>query len=323
MIQRLVGGGRARQYRIPFTVWLLLLVVLLNLAVQPGLLQPATLNGNLRIFLPLILVTVGQAIVMLGGGIDISVGAIASIANAILATQIGVQGDPGTALLFMALALLAGMLAGALNGLCVAILRLQPIITTYATSFLFSGLALLILPSPGGGMPDAFTSIYRETLPLGIPLGFFVIGLLLAAWYGVRQTRYGRYLFAVGGNASAAYQTGVPAHAVRFSTYVISGFMAASGGIALTLLTGSGNAQIGDSLTLTSITASVIGGNALSGGIGGIGGPIMGALLLGLIPNLISFANVESWWQTFLNAAIIVLALAVPGIIGLIRRRRV
>jgi len=90
----------------------------------------------------------------------------------------------------------------------------------------------------------------------------------------------------------------------------------------MTLLTGSGNAQVGDALTLSAITAVVIGGTILSGGKGGVAGAIIGAIILGLIRNIISFANVESWWQTFVNAAIIVLALAMPGILSLIRRKR-
>ncbi|HEX8600979.1 MAG TPA: ABC transporter permease [Chloroflexia bacterium] len=310
------------QNRIPFALVLLAVVLLVNFMLQPNLLEPATMNSSMRIFLPLILVAVGQTIVILAGGIDISAGAIVSITNAILATQIGTRGDTGTAMLMMLAVLFVGMAAGAVNGFFVAILRLQPIITTYATSFLFGGLALLILPSPGGGMPSTFTSFYRETRPLGIPLAFFIIALIMLAWYGIRQTRYGRYLFAVGGNADAAYQTGVPVNMVQFSTYMISGLMAAFGGIAITLLTGSGNAQIGDSLTLAAITAVVIGGTALSGGSGTIAGAIIGAIILSLLPNLISFANIETWWQTFLNAAIIVIALALPGFMNLLRRRR-
>jgi len=313
----------ANQNRIPFALFLLAAVFVVNRILQPNMLDPDTLNGTMRVFLPLILVAVGQTIVILAGGIDISAGAIVSIVNAILATQIGLRGDPGTAALMMVLVLFIGMAAGAVNGFFVAILRLQPIITTYATSFLFGGLALLILPSPGGGIPSTFTSFYRETRPLGLPLAFFVIALIMLAWYGIRQTRYGRYLFAVGGNADAAYQTGVPVSMVRFSTYVISGLMSAFAGIAITLLTGSGNAQIGDSLTLAAITAVVIGGTALSGGTGTIGGAIIGAIILGLLPNIISFSNINTWWQTFLNAAIIVVALALPGILNLIRRRRV
>jgi ribose transport system permease protein len=109
---------------------------------------------------------------------------------------------------------------------------------------------------------------------------------------------------------------------VQFSTYVVSGLMAALAGIALTLLVSSGNAGNGDALTLPSISAVVIGGTALRGGTGGVAGPIIGAIILGLFKNIISFANVDLWWQTFVNAAIIVLALAAPGAIDLVRRRR-
>jgi ribose transport system permease protein len=311
-------------YRNPYLFALLLLIVAVgaNLAVQPNMLEAGTLNSNLRVFLPLVLLAAGQALVVLAGGIDVSVGATVSVVNALLATRIGLEGDPGQAVLWMAAGLLAGMAAGAVNGYFVAYLRLQPIITTYATSFLFSGLALLILPNPGGGVPSLFTAFYRDTRPLGLPLALYVIGGLLLAWYAIRQTRFGRFLFAVGGKADAAYETGVPVNAVQFSTYVLSGLMAALAGIATTLLTGSGNAQVGDALTLPSITAVVIGGTALSGGTGGVAGAIIGAVLLGFIRNIISFAQVETWWQTFVNAAIIVVALAMPGLLGLLRRLR-
>ncbi|HET9494959.1 MAG TPA: ABC transporter permease [Chloroflexia bacterium] len=305
-----------------FSLFLLAVAVVVNVILQPNMLEPGTLNSNMRVFLPLILVAVGQAVVILSGGIDVSAGAIVSIVNTFLATQIGVQGDTGTALLMIMLAPLVGMAAGAVNGFFVAILRLQPIITTYATSFLFAGLALFILPRPGGGVPISFQTFYRDTRPLELPLAFYVIGLILLAWFGVRRTRYGRYLYAVGGKAEAAYETGVPVNLVQFSAYVISGLMAALGGIALTLFTGSGSADSGAALTLASITAVVIGGTALSGGTGGIGGAIIGAIILGIIPNIISFANIDVWWQTFFDALIIVVALALPGIIALARRRR-
>src|SRR5688572_28989104 len=182
-----------------FALFLLVLAVIVNLILQPNLLETGTLNSNMRVFLPLVLVAVGQAVVILAGGIDVSAGAIVSIVNAFLATQIGVGGDAGYATLLLLASLFVGMAAGAVNGFFVAILRLQPIITTYATSFLFAGLALFILPNPGGGVPPPFSQFYLETTPLGLPLGFYVIGLILLAWYGVRQTRYGRYLYAVGG----------------------------------------------------------------------------------------------------------------------------
>jgi ribose transport system permease protein len=311
-------------FRRPYLFALVLLGVtlLINFIYQPNLFERTTLNSNLRVFLPLILLAAGQAVVILGGGIDISVGAIVSIVNAILATQLGPNADPQKTVLFLLLVLLVGMLAGAINGFFTAVLRLQPIITTYATSFLYAGFALFILPTPGGGIPNAFSAFYRDTTPLGLPLPLYIILLVLLLWYFLRQTRFGHYLFAVGGKPDAAYATAVPVSTVQFSTYVISGLMAAFSGIAVTMLTGSGNAQIGDSLTLTSITAVVIGGTALSGGVGGATGAIIGAVILGLIPNIISFSNVDLWWQTFVNAGLIVLGLAAPGIISLFQRKK-
>lgn len=304
-----------------FALLLLAVAIVINLILQPNLLEPGTLNGNMRTFLPLILVAMGEALVIIAGGIDISVGSIVSVVNVLLTTQIGANGDPGKVTLMLILSVVVGMVAGMVNGFFVAVLRLQPIITTYATSFLFGGVALYILPRPGGAVPASIASFYRNTTPLLLPLAFYVIALLLLAWFGLGQTRYGRYLYAVGGKADAAYQTGVPVTLVRFSTYVLSGLMAALGGIAITLLTGSGNAGTGDALTLPAITAVVVGGTALSGGRGGIAGAIVGAVLLNVVTNIISFAHIETWWQTLVNAAVIVLALAMPGIVALVRSR--
>jgi ribose transport system permease protein len=305
-----------------FVLLLLVVTVVMNFIFQPGLFERGTLNSNMRVFLPSIFLAAGQAVVLLAGGIDISVGSIVSIVNTILATQLGAGASPEKTALWLVIVLFVGMAAGAINGFFTAYLRLQPIITTYATSFLFAGVALHILPNPGGAVPTGLSAFYRDTTPLGLPLAFFVIILIVLACSSIMQTRYGRYLYAVGGQPEAAYATAVPVNAVQFSTYVVSGLMAALAGIAITLLTSSGNAAIGDALTLASVSAVVIGGTALRGGVGGVAGPIIGAVILGLIKNIISFANVDLWWQTFVNAAIIVLALAAPGILDLFRRKR-
>lgn len=304
-----------------FALILLIFSVIINFILQPNLFASDTLNSNMRVFLPLILLSVGQAVVILGGGIDISVGAIVSIVNTILATRVGLEGSPEAMWQYVGISLAAGILAGAINGFFVAYLRLQPIITTYATSFLYAGFALFILPNPGGGIPATIAHLYRNTSPLGLPLAFYVIAIVLGLWGYIRSTRYGNYLFAVGGKAQAAYETAVPVALVQFSTYVISGLMAAFSGIAITMLSGSGNAEIGAAMTLNSITAVVIGGTALSGGVGSVGGAVMGAITLGIIQNIVSFAKINTWWETLVKASIIVVALATPGLINLFRRR--
>jgi ribose transport system permease protein len=305
-----------------FALVLLILSVVINFIFQPNMFARDTLNSNLRIFLPLIILAAGQAIVILGGGIDISVGGIASIVNTLLATRVGLEGSPGQMWQYVFISLAVGLLAGAINGFFIAYLRLQPIITTYATSFLYGGVALLILPNPGGGIPGSIAALYRNSTPLNLPLALYVIAGLLLIWLYLSSTRYGKFLLAVGGKADAAYETAVPVTRVQFSTYVFSGLMAALSGIAITMLSGSGNADIGTPLTLNSITAVVIGGNALSGGVGGVAGPVMGAITLGIIQNIISFADISTWWETFVRATIIVVALAAPGIVNLFRRSR-
>lgn len=320
-MKRFGWGGTTARYPALFALVLLASTILINFILQPNLFARDTLNSNMRVFLPLILLTAGQAVVILGGGIDISVGGIVSIINTILATRVGLEGSPQAMWQYVAISLLVGLLAGALNGFFVSYLRLQPIITTYATSFLYAGLALFILPNPGGGIPASIAELYRSTVPLGLPLAFYIIAIVLLLWGYLRSTRYGNFLYAVGGKAQAAYETAVPVIWVQFSTYVISGLMAAISGIAITMLSGSGNADIGSSMTLNSITAVVIGGTPLIGGVGGVAGPMLGAITLGLFQNIVSFAHINTWWETLVKALIIVVALATPGAISLFRRR--
>lgn len=303
-----------------FALLLLLIAVALNLYLQPNLLQPRVLAGNLRIFLPLVILTVGQALVIMAGGIDLSVGAIVSMVNAILITQLTPESTSVQVWTAVALGCGAGLLAGAINGFGAVFLRLQPIVTTYATSFVFGGLALYILPRPGGSIPRSLIDVYRS-FPLGIPLAFYVIGALLLLWGVLNATKYGRFLFAVGGNDKAAYATGVPVNWIRFSTYLLAGLMAALAAVALTLSTGTGDPYIGNSMTLDSIVAVVLGGTRLSGGQGGVAGSILGVIILGIIRNIISFANVPLWSQTLVDALIIMTALAGPGLVRLVRRQ--
>lgn len=309
---------RNHSYLVPLL--LLLVAVGLNYYLQPNFFQTRVINGNLRVMLPLMVLAAGQALVIIAGGIDLSVGAMVSLVNVTLVTLITRDSGPPEILLGVGVALLIGLAAGAVNGLCVAYLRLQPIVTTYATSFLFSGIALVILPRPGGSLPRALTTFYRST-PLGIPATAFGILLLLLLWVLIRRTRFVQYLYAIGGNAAAARASGVPVALTSFGSYVAMGLFAALSGMMLTLSTGSGNSRLGDGMTLPSIVAVVLGGTRLAGGQGGVVGAVIGVAILTIIRNLITFANVPTWYQTLFDAVIILLALAGPGIVRLIRGR--
>ena len=304
-----------------FALLLLAAAVAVNFYLQPNFFQPGLLSGNLLLFVPLMLVAVGQTVVVIGGGIDLSLGAIVSMTNVIMVQLMGAEASPSRIMLALVAGLLAGILAGALNGFCVAVLRFQPIVTTFATSFIFSGLALYVLPEPGGAMPAGLVNFFYSN-PLGLPMVLWVVVFVLLAWVVLRSTRYGPYLYATGGRDLSAFVSGVPVSSVRFVSYCIAGLMAALAALALALSTGTGNPIGGTDLMLQSIVAVVLGGTRLSGGQGGVVGSIVGVVILSLIQSIVSFSPAPSSWQTLINGLIVVAALAGPGLFALLRRRR-
>ncbi len=314
------------KYSLGLSLILLVSTTLLYFILQPNLFRPGIiarlLKSNFRTWLPVILVTIGQSIVIIGGGLDLSNGAIVSVGNVILALTVTTTADPGKNLLMVLAVIGFGLAAGLLNGFFIAYLGLQPVIITFASSFVFSGLALLLLPTPGGDIPRAYTGFYRNTQVLGIPLALIILMLVVLIWTVIRRRKYGRFLVAVGGNPDAAYTTGVPVTWMKISTYVISGLFAALAAISYTLLTGSGFSGSGDDMTLASITGSVLGGISMSGGAGTVLGGVFGGIILGNIRNIISTIKLDSWWRTLVNALVIVLVLAGPGLINLIRRKK-
>ncbi len=315
-------GRIAGRYVWVYSLIMLLVLLFVNRTQQDNLFEVSTINGTLRVWLPAMMLAFGQTLVVIGGGVDLSVGGILSMSNAILATQITQDSTGEQFAGAVAIALLAGLAAGALNGFGVTYLRLQPIVTTYATSFIFAGIALAILPEPGGRLPRDITSFFRTPIGDAIPVPAIVIVLMLLFWFVLTRTRFRQYLFASGSNAEAAYATGVPVSRMRFTTYVLSGLFAALGACALTFGNGTGNPRAGDMMTLTSVVAVVLGGTALSGGKGSVVGSLIGVAILGTISNVLSFGQIDRWIRPLLDASIIVVALAVPGIITLVRRLR-
>lgn len=307
----------------PYLFALLLVVILIVISgiLQRRFYNPGVIATNLRGLLPLMFLAIGQAMVIIGGGVDLSVGAIVSVVNTVLVIMITPESGPGQIFLGILVGCAVGVLAGVLNGFCIAWLRLQPIVTTYATSFIFAGLALLILPRPGGSMPSSLTSLYRS-MPLSIPFAIFVIAGVLLLWTLVRRSRFGQYVYAMGGSAEAAYTTGLAVTRLRWSVYMIAGFCSALAALALTLETGSGSPRIGDAMTLESIVAIVLGGTRLSGGQGGVVGTILGVAILRLVRPIVPSIASDSNYQTLVYALIILTALVLPSLLGLFRRRR-
>jgi len=308
-----------RQYYL-FSLILLVIAVIINANLQKNFFKPVALNGMLITFLPLILLAMGQVIVIIGGGIDLSVASIVTMVSTILVTRMGAEANHQQVCIALAMGLGAGILAGVLNGFCVAFLRFQPLVTTFATTSIFTGIAVYVLPTPGGAVPRFFMEPLRAK-PLEIIMPFWVIFLFLLLWLYLRNTKFGRFLYASGGQPVSAYYSAVPVDWIRFTTYVLSGGLAALAGLSQTMNFGNGSPLVSGDLTMNSIVSVVLGGIPLSGGAGGLVGGVIGGFILIMIQNIISFANVPNWWQTLVKGVIVVFALAGPGIIRVSRRK--
>jgi ribose transport system permease protein len=295
----------------PYLPSFALLVVAVGLSVwlNPSFPSQYTLRTDFNAVTPLVLVSVAQTVIIVGGGLDLSLG---SLAGLVAVAAVGVGELTGSVLLMALLALGMGTFAGALNGVVVAVGRLQPLIATYATGFIFAGLALMLRPLPGGEIPRSLQDAYRASV-LGIPFSAVVIVLLAIMWVGLRRHRFGQHLFAVGGDAAAAYASGVNVVATRWVSYTVGGLLAGLAGLALAADTATADPLSGAGLTLDSIVAVVIGGTALAGGRGGALGSIAGAFVLALLPDVVFFSGISRNFQELARGGFIILALMLAG----------
>lgn len=313
---------RAMRSRRP---WLLAAAVfitlsIVNTALQPTFLTVSVAASNLSAFLPLILLAIGQTYVILGSDIDLSNGGIVSLVNVVVVELIERFGQTGGSYAIgVAGGLAIGVLGGAFNGFCVAYLRFQPIVTTFATSVILVGLALWVLPQAGGQVPPEFYNVYSGDT-LGVPNVLIMLVGAMALAAVIAQTRFYQALRAIGGNMQSAFYTGLPVARVRVAAYVLSGFFAALCGLALVGETASGDPLIGGALTLSSVTAVVLGGTSLAGCVGSVTGSVFGGAILGLINNVIFFAHVPFEWQGLIQGAIVLAALS--GGVAMARRMR-
>ena len=192
-------------------------------------------------------------------------------------------------------------------------MRLQPLIATFATASIFSGLALVVLPKPGGTVPAAMTDIYRIAI-VGIPVSVIAVIVAVALWLLLTRTRLMRHIYAIGGDTAAAYASLVPVSRIQASTYGLAGAFSGLAAMALLANSGSGDPFVGADLALNSIAAVVVGGVALSGGRGGAVGAVVGAIVLAIASNVLFFFDVPTTYRQLANGLVIILALALSAL---------
>jgi len=280
-----------------------LLVVVLGLAI-PSFLAPQNLANVSGQITALLIVTLGQMVVALVAGIDLSVGSVISLASCLVATQ----ADPLTG---VALALLLGLAVGLVNGAGVALAGIHPLIMTLSTMTFLQGLAFLILPIPGGQIPPSLRELANGTL-WGLPQPLLWCALCAGAVaLLLHRTRLGLHLFAVGANAHSAQLNGVRTAGVVIAAYAVCSLLAVVSGIYLAARVAAGDPSMGAAFGLESVTAVALGGVQLTGGVGSIVGAITGALSLGLITNGINLFGVSPFLRGAFTGALLLVAVCV------------
>ncbi|MBN8999820.1 MAG: ABC transporter permease [Rhizobiales bacterium] len=264
------------------------------------------LNLDTAAAMTLMLAATGQTIVLLRGGIDLSIGGMISLGTVLAATQMGDGGAP--ALVWSVLIVAIGALAGMANGALITVLRLQPFLVTLATWSILSGTALIILPIDGGSLPSAWMA-FGSASWLGLASSVWLLALLLAFWFWFKRTRIGITIRATGSNERSAFLSGVSPLGVNLWTYGLSGVFAALAALYLTTQTGAGSPTIGKDYILPSVAAAVIGGISLFGGRGGLVGTIVGAYILTIIGNLVFVLSISSYWQPIASGVILLVAV--------------
>ena len=272
--------------------------------------------------LPLALAAAAQTVVVLSGGIDLSVGSLMAVANVVAATTMQHAGF-GRSLGLAALIVLGGAAAGAVNGAVLVASRVPDVVVTLAAGFIWGGVALLILEQPGGGAPEAFLDLGAGTLFDGkVPNALVLLVVAVAAiWVPVRASRLGLTLYAIGSDRTAAFRSGVAVERTRFLAYVVGGVFCAVGGLALTMTTGIGSPLAGTYYTLSGLAAVVVGGVSLTGGRGGMAGPIFAAYILTLIPTDLIFLNIDPNFGQVIQGTLIVLVVMGGGLATMLRQR--
>jgi ribose transport system permease protein len=266
--------------------------------------------------LPLAFVACGQAIVIISGGIDLSVGSMMSLVNVISAKYM-LHMSFREALLFSLLLVACAAVAGALTGLVIVVTRVADIIVTLAMLFVWAGAALAILEVPAGGTPLKYQSLVTidtvgtKWLPKAL---LILLGAYLILWVTIRRRRAGLALYAVGSNRNAAYLSGINVTAARILAYAYASAFAALGGLALTAASGLGDPHSGDIYTLNSVAAVVLGGVALVGGVGGLLGPIAAAFILTLVKTILIIKGVDQNYAQVIQGSLIVLVVMIGGV---------
>lgn len=298
---------------------LLITMIVVFGSIEPRFLAQENILNILRQSTFLGIVAIGQMLVLITAGFDLSIGAIVALVSvvtaAVMSAILGADGsNAGMAIVVgIAAGLAAGALAGAVNGIGVAYLKVSPFIVTLGTSSIITGIALLQTGgAPITGLPEDYVRTLGTDKLLGVPTVVYITAVIVVLMYLLlNRARFGRYLYAIGGNEVASRLSGIRVGRNLMTVYIMSGSFAAIAGILLTARVGAGEPNLGGTFALQSITAAVLGGVSLRGGEGKLGGVVFGALFIAMLSNGMNLIRVSSYWQSIALGLLLVLAVVV------------
>jgi len=272
-------------------------------------------NGGMA----LSLASVGLAIIIISGGFDASVGSIITVINVIAATTMTDQIHADIAICILLLIL--GTIIGAINGFLIAYAKIQSIIATLATNFVWFGVSLLLLAKPGGFIPHWFNLLLQGSYVKNIPNSAIWLLLLIISITFFRRTKFYRSIYAIGSDPEAAYRNGINVKLTRLKVYAVAGFLYALSGLFLSAQTTSGDPNIGIAFMLLGFSAVVIGGTPFGGGRGSLFSGITGAYILRLLDSVLISIGVTSYFNDIFQGSILLITVVIGSLIPKIKAK--
>ncbi|QEX18376.1 ribose import permease protein RbsC [Hypericibacter terrae] len=279
---------------------------------QPDAASLSQITEQLNNALPLALAAAGGTFVVLTRGFDLSVAGVVSIANVIMATQVG--DGPLGALYGLALVMAVGLVVGAVNGWLTAYVGLQSIASTLGTMIICSGIALVILDAPGGTVPDFVSYDLLDMLWNLVPVTGLIAAVVVGIWLIIQRTGFGIAIYAVGADETAATLGGIDVRRTKFLAYCLAGIFYGLAGYMLSAQTATGNPNAGSPLLLQVFAAIAIGGTSFRGGRGGLVGSMVGAATLMLLQKVLFAAGVSSFYTGLFQGVIMIIAVLIAAL---------
>lgn len=287
-----------------------LTVILLGVywGISPGTVSKTGINSLGSATTMVGVAAIGEAIIVLIGGFDLSVAAIIAVLNVIAVTQM--HTSSASEILVPLEVCIIGCGISLTNGLLVVFARIPSIVVTLATSFVWTGIALLIMPQPGGSVPNGFSGALTGFVGDLIPTSIIILVIAAIIWVIIKHTKMGQIWYLVGSNREAATANGINLRGSILSAYVIAGLFYAVGSLFLTAQSASGNPDVSDTIIITIFAAVVIGGVAFGGGKGNPAGAVLGAFVITLIIQVLFVAGVSSFYTDIFDGIVLIIAVA-------------